>query len=170
MLYQTTKEITKFVISGVIAVVTDFSVYYGMGVLFNSVADQSLGVIAYNDIFKAAGFLAGTTVTYNMNKYWTWRQNDKNNKRLVNFAILYFIAFVVNILVNKGSIAYLPNDEMALISNKVDGSVIQWMAFKTDKLFAFLIASVTSAGVSFTGQKIWVFRAKQEEDSSISED
>jgi len=165
MLYQTTKEITKFVISGVIAVATDFSVYYGLGVIFSAMAHESFGIIHYNDLFKAAGFLAGTTVTYNLNKYWTWRQNDRDNKRLVNFAILYSIAFVVNVFVNKGSIEFLPNDEMALISNKVDGSVIQWMAFKTDKLFAFLLSSVASAGVSFTGQKIWVFRSKNTKEA-----
>lgn len=163
MLYQATKEVTKFAISGVIAVMADFSVYYGLGVIFTGMENDIFGPIHGNDIFKACGFLAGTVVTYNMNKYWTWRQNDKNNRRLRNFILLYTVAFVINISVNRGSIHYLPDNEMALITAKASGDIVQWMAFKTDKLFAFLIATMASASASFTGQKLWVFRKNGEE-------
>jgi len=164
MLYQTTKEVTKFTISGVIAVLADFSIYYGLGVIFTGMEGDIVGTIHGNDLFKACGFLGGTFVTYNLNKFWTWRQSDKNNRRLRNFIVLYAIAFVVNISVNRGSIHFLPDNEMALITQKASGDIVQWFAFKTDKLFAFLLATVASASVSFTGQKLWVFK-KGEEDT-----
>jgi len=163
MLYQTTKEVTKFTISGVIAVLADFSVYYGLGVIFTGLEGDIVGPIHGNDIFKACGFLGGTFVTYNLNKFWTWRQNDKNNSRLRNFILLYAIAFVINISVNRGSIQFLPDNEMALITQKASGDVVQWFAFKTDKLFAFLLATIASASVSFTGQKLWVFKKEDDE-------
>lgn len=159
MLYQLSKEITKFLISGVIAVGTDFTVYYGLGAVFNAEASLGLGSLYWNDVFKSVGFIAGTTVTYNLNKYWTWRKTDRDRRRLLNFVVLYLISFVVNVWVNNASILWLPDNEMALISKKASGDFIQWMAFKTDKFFAFLFSSIASAAVSFTGQKIWVFKS-----------
>ncbi|MCB9245434.1 MAG: GtrA family protein [Flavobacteriales bacterium] len=160
MLYQLSKEITKFLISGVIAVGTDFAVYYGLGVLFNPEAQLGIGSVLWNDVFKSIGFIAGTTVTYNLNKYWTWRKTDRDQKRLLNFTILYVISFIVNVWVNNASIGWLPDNEMSLITTKANGDFVQWMAFKTDKFFAFLFSSIASAAVSFTGQKIWVFKNK----------
>lgn len=166
VLYQTSKELTKFGISGVIAVFSDFATYYGLNVLFPEMAEQVVGGgMFWNDVFKALGFIVGTIVTYNLNKYWTWRQNDRNNKRLMNFIALYAISFVVNVLVNRYSIIWLPDNEIALISKKFDGSMVEWIAFKTDKFFAFLFSAVGSAMVSFIGQKIWVFKTKEEQEA-----
>jgi putative flippase GtrA len=159
-LYQATKEITKFLISGVVAVMTDFAVYYALGGLFDGSYSIVNGV-SLNDIFKAGGFIAGTTVTYNLNKFWTWRQPNKDNKRLMNFAILYFISFLVNVAVNNWGINSLPDNELMLTSYRADGSVFEWIALKTDKFFAFLFSAIASAFVSFLGQKLWVFKPKQ---------
>ena len=48
-------------------------------------------------------------VTYNLNKYWTWKQPEKNNKRLVLFTILYAFALLINVGTNNIMLDYLPN-------------------------------------------------------------
>jgi putative flippase GtrA len=84
-IYQASKQLTKFIISGILAVGVDFVVYF--------ILSQYMGA----NESKALSFCSGMLVTYNLNKYWTWRQTDKNNKRLSLFALLYFIALIINV-------------------------------------------------------------------------
>lgn len=159
-IYQTSKQITKFVITGLIAVFCDFAVYYSLSnVIGNASSDAFLG-LQWNDVFKGIGFLSGTFVTYNLNKYWTWRTSDKNNKRLGNFVILYLISFVINILVNKWGLQIFHDDEISVLYRNHEGVSTSLLAFKMDKLFAFILATGVSSVVNFVGQKVWVFKDK----------
>ncbi|MCB9262363.1 MAG: GtrA family protein [Flavobacteriales bacterium] len=164
-LYQTSKEITKFTISGIIAVMVDFFVYYTFSNVFGNADSKLSGPIHYADIYKGLGFIAGTFVTYNINKYWTWRQTDKNKKRLANFFMLYLISFVVNIGINAWGLSFFKDNEIALLWTSFNGEVHKFFPFKTDRLFAFILATGVTSVVNFVGQKLWIFK-----DSTSAED
>jgi putative flippase GtrA len=147
-IYQTSKQITKFIISGVLAVMVDFLVYFTIS--------QFLEI----NISKGIGFCSGMVVTYNLNKYWTWRQKDKNNKRLLLFSGLYLIAMLVNIFVNQYAFNQIPNTETVLSIRNTSKNLIDFFAIKNNKVFAFVIATGMSAALTFLGQKFWLFRVK----------
>lgn len=147
-IYQTSKQITKFAISGVLAVMVDFLVYFSIS--------QFLEI----NLSKGIGFCSGMLVTYNLNKFWTWRQRDKNNQRLYLFIGLYMIAMFVNILVNNYAFNKIPNTETVLSIRNTSKNLIEFFAVKNNKVFAFLIATILSATLTFLGQKFWLFRNK----------
>lgn len=147
-IYQTSKQITKFLISGILAVMVDFLVYFTIS--------QFLEI----NISKGIGFCSGMVVTYNLNKYWTWRQKDKNNKRLLLFSGLYLIAMFVNIFVNQYAFNQIPNTETVFSIRDTSKNLIDFFAIKNNKVFAFVIATGVSATITFLGQKFWLFRVK----------
>ena len=143
-LYQTSKQLTKFGIVGITAVGVDLVVYY--------LLSQFLQL----DVSKALGFASGTFVTYNLNKYWTWRQTDRSNSRLVWFLVLYGASMVVNVAVNAWMFGLLP---ASLLSIQLQGTAVrQLAAMKVNKLLAFVIATGFSGVFNFLGQKYWVFK------------
>ncbi len=159
-IYQTSKQLTKFTISGLIAVGFDFAMYYGLSNIFHDAAMSTSSVLFslnWNDVFKALGFLSGTLITYNLNKYWTWRTPDRNHKRLLNFFILYSVSFIINIAVNKSALGLFHDNELVVMFRDAGDKMSEFLAFKTDKLFAFILATAASSIVNFIGQKIWVF-------------
>jgi putative flippase GtrA len=171
--YQTSKQIIKFTISGLVAVVFDFGVYYGLSNMFNEAVMSSSNVLLslnWNDIFKAFGFLSGTLVTYNLNKFWTWRTPDRNHKRLFNFLILYSISFVLNVLVNKWGLNLLHDNELVLMFRDANDKMYEFLAFKTDKLFAFVLATTASSILNFIGQKVWIFNRSETMDTTDGAD
>jgi putative flippase GtrA len=147
-IYQTSKQITKFAISGVLAVMVDFLVYFSIS--------QFLEI----NLSKGIGFCSGMLVTYNLNKFWTWRQRDKNNQRLYLFIGLYMVAMFVNILVNNYAFNKIPNTETILSIRNTSKNLIEFFAVKNNKVFAFLIATILSATLTFMGQKFWLFKNK----------
>ena len=165
-IYQTSKQITKFTISGIIAVFVDFAVYYSLSNMIGNSEEAFAGGVVWNDVYKGLGFIAGTFVTYNLNKFWTWRTNDRNNSRLLNFGILYLISFVINIVINKYGLHIFGDDEIALLFTRHGADPKVYFPFKTDKLFAFILATAVSSVVNFIGQKIWVFKSKPEEEQA----
>lgn len=94
------------------------------------------------DIAKASGFMCGSFYTYYMNKRFTWKKKDRNNRRLARFFTLYAVSFLVNILGNK----------WALIWDQI-------VPFIKIKDLAFLFATCLSVSINFTGQKLWVFNS-----------
>lgn len=147
-IYQTSKQITKFAISGVLAVMVDFLVYFSISQLLEI------------NLSKGIGFCSGMLVTYNLNKFWTWRQRDKNNQRLYLFIGLYMVAMFINILVNNYAFNKIPNTETVLSIRNTSKNLIEFFAVKNNKVFAFLIATISSATLTFLGQKFWLFRNK----------
>lgn len=137
---------------------TDFVVYYGLGLIPADKTTSILGNFMLNDLYKAMGFITGTAVTYNLNKFWTWRQTDKSSKRLGKFIFLYAISFVINIAVNKYSLQFIPDNDFVLMMRKYDDGLKQLFAMKIDKLAAFFFATAASTIVNFVGQKLWVFK------------
>lgn len=145
-IYQTSKQVTKFILAGISAVCVDLVVYY----LLSQFLDVNLS--------KALGFASGTVVTYNLNKYWTWRQTEKNNMRLFWFLLLYAFSLLINVGVNSLALTYLPNTEILISIKGLSNTVKPLFAMKTDKFVAFFIATAVSSVFNFLGQKYWVFK------------
>ncbi|MFB1003667.1 MAG: GtrA family protein [Bacteroidia bacterium] len=147
-IYQASKQLTKFVISGILAVGVDFTVYFAL----SQFLDPSLS--------KAISFCSGMVVTYNMNKFWTWKQPEKNNKRLLLFSLLYAVALLVNVGMNNLMLSTLPNYTFSFLLNSDTNEIVQSIVIGVDKLTAFLIATVASVAITYVGQKYWLFKVK----------
>ena len=147
-IYQASKQLTKFVISGLLAVGIDFTFYFAL----SQFLDPSLS--------KAISFCSGMVVTYNMNKFWTWKQPEKNNKRLLLFSLLYAIALLVNVGMNNFMLSALPNYTFSFLLNSEANEMIESVTIGVDKLAAFLIAIAASVAITYVGQKYWLFKKK----------
>lgn|GEM_PF-131670 len=160
MVYETSKQLAKFFISGIIAVSCDLVVYYGLSAIPGVFNVELTSWLSFNetDIYKGIGFIVGTFVTYNLNKYWTWRQKDKRKGRVNKFIALYALTFFFNVAVNKQFLHMLPDNEFAITIKHHSGVIEQLGAMKIDKILAFGIATFLSSLVSFSGQKFWVFK------------
>ena len=136
---QTKKEVARFIASGVCAVATDMLFYY----MLSNFLEVSVS--------KGISFLLGTITAYLMNKYYTFGQKDKNAKEVLKFITLYLASLLLNISVNKSSLAVLPLPlkYVHFLNN-----------YQSIKLFAFLFATGASTVVNFLGQKFWVFNKK----------
>ncbi len=138
------KQIIKFGLIGFLAVFVDLGIYYTLiNLLVHVLPDE----IYRNAVSKSVSFMCGTFVTYNLNKFWTWRKRDQSNKRFVKFMLLYGVSMLVNVSVNSFLIFFLP------ICKVPDEHII---------MLSFIGATGMSAVMNFTGQKIWVFRNKLE--------
>jgi len=146
--YQASKQLSKFIISGIIAVGVDFVVYF--------ILSQYMGA----NESKALSFCSGMLVTYNLNKYWTWRQTDKNNKRLTLFALLYFVALIINVSANSFLLNSIPNYLFRFSIESEVQEVLKSYALGLDKFLAFFFATALSATATFLGQKYWLFKQK----------
>lgn len=147
-IYQASKQLTKFIISGILAVGVDFTVYY----VLSQFLDPSLS--------KAISFCSGMVVTYNMNKFWTWKQPEKDNKRLMLFSVLYAVALIVNVAMNNLMLDSLPNHTLNFSYVNDLNEVIKGIVVGVDKLAAFVIATGASVVLTYIGQKYWLFREK----------
>ena len=146
--YQASKQLTKFIISGLLAVTVDFIVYFAVS--------QYLPM----NLSKGISFCSGMLVTYNLNKFWTWRQKDKDNKRLLLFSLLYLIAMIINISANQYAYELLPNFEFIASLRDSQGILSIMITVKLNKVFAFIVATGLSALFTFVAQKYWLFKAK----------
>ena len=143
------KQITKFFIIGVSAVLVDFFVYYLLSDLLNVNIDVSKGL----------GFMVGTVYTYYLNKLWTWKYTEKSNKgMLLKFGLVYAVSFVFNILINKYGMKLLPAFEVNLSLSMPDTQTVSNLfSLKGNKFLGFFLATVVSAVINFLGQKFLVF-------------
>jgi len=121
-----TKEIIRFLIAGFSAVGTDFFVY------------NILLIFLTHSPAKVFSFISGSCIAFVINKYWTFKKEEKSLKEIVRFSILYIITLIVNTGVNKIFLTLIPG--------------FVW--------FAFLVATGASTILNFIGQKWWVFIKK----------
>ena len=87
------------------------------------------------DLSKGISFFLGTLVAFMLNKYWTFSNYQESSKQLLYFFILYFFTLFINISTNK---------------------IILVLSDKT--LISFIIATGSSAGLNFIGQKWVIFK------------
>lgn len=149
-LHPLKKQVIKFSLIGVLAVLTDMVCYY----LFLQIFPENM-VYAYSNeaIAKSLSFLCGMVVTYSLNKIWTWKKKDRSSKRLLKFGILYGLSLLLNVFTNS-TLLYLLHEYKGLID------------LPHKYLIAFIGATGVSALVNFAGQKFWVFRHDEESMAS----
>jgi len=143
------KQFGIFFIVGCSAVAIDFLVYNTVLDMIcpGCVNDASFKKYFLNfnsaDLAKAIGFMCGSFYTYYMNKRFTWKQTNRNNRRLARFFALYSVSFVMNILANKWALTW--HQDLVPIIKVKDA--------------AFLFATGVSVVINFLGQKLWVFNS-----------
>ena len=86
---RSTAELSRFVISGILAVTVDLLVYYTLANYLNY------------DLAKALSFICGTTVAFIANKYFTFKKYKKRNKEIWQFALLYLSTLTINVVINR---------------------------------------------------------------------
>lgn len=144
-LSELNKQIIKFTIIGVIAVLVDLASYF----TFLNIFPEKMFLLLSNEAAsKTLSFLCGLTVTYTMNKYWTWKEKGRSGKRFAKFIALYGCSMVINVSVNSFLLYILHRF-----------SVLQVLPNKY--LIAFAGATGLSAVMNFVGQKFWVFHTKR---------
>jgi len=88
------KELKRFLLAGLSAVVTDLATYY---ILLNFIP---------HDIAKAISFLLGTILAFIINKYWTFEKYQKSYKEMMKFGILYSLTLGANVMTNNIVLEY----------------------------------------------------------------
>lgn len=147
-LSENKKQLTKFVLIGGLAVLTDLACYY---VFLNIIPANAFAPPVDNEaLSKTLSFLCGLSVTYWFNKRWTWRRKDRDNKRLVKFLLTYGVSLVLNVGINSG-LLYLLHSQ----------PVFAEVPFKY--LIAFVGATGFCSAFNFVGQKFWIFKLDEEE-------
>lgn len=148
-IYQASKQLTKFIISGLLAVGVDFTVYFAL----SQYLDPNLS--------KAISFCSGMFVTYNLNKFWTWKQPEKDNKRLMLFTFLYAVALIVNVKTNEFMLETLPNYTFSFLLHSDTNEILKSLVIGVDKLAAFVLATAASVALTYIGQKYWLFKPEK---------
>lgn len=140
-LRESNKQLVKFGFIGMLAVLTDLACYW---VFLNTLPENALpGGLGNEPLAKTLSFLCGLSVTYYLNKRWTWRRKDRSNRRLAKFLLTYGISLVLNVGINSGLLFTMQNDPFRWIPNQY--------------LVAFIGATGFCSAFNFVGQKFWIF-------------
>jgi putative flippase GtrA len=138
------KQVVKFTAIGVLAVLVDLSCYY---LLLNLIPEKLFGFAPNESVAKSISFLCGMSVTYSLNKLWTWKKKDKSKARMAKFVALYAFSLVMNVAVNSSM--------LFLLHHFADIIDLPYKYF-----IAFIGATGFSAVMNFIGQKFWVFKGE----------
>lgn len=142
------KQIVKYIIIGISAVLVDLVVYYGTSFFLESLS-----------IAKALGFITGSFYTFFLNKLWTWKDKRKTGvNQLSKFFAIYGVSLLINVSVNEIFLKLLPYYELFIQINNTTIQDLFNITLQLDKLFAFVFATIMSAIWNFFGQKYWVFK------------
>lgn len=141
-LSENKKQLTKFIIIGVLAVITDLACYTAF---LQIITEDVFGMVSNEAVCKTLSFLCGLSVTYSLNKRWTWRRKDRDHRRLVKFMLTYGVSLVLNVSINSLLLYILHDQEL-------------FAAVPKKYLVAFIGATGFCSAVNFVGQKFWIFK------------
>ena len=141
-LSENKKQLTKFIIIGVLAVITDLACYTAF---LQIITEDVFGMVSNEAVSKTLSFLCGLSVTYSLNKRWTWRRKDRDHRRLVKFMLTYGVSLVLNVSINSLLLYILHDQEL-------------FAAVPKKYLVAFIGATGFCSAVNFIGQKFWIFK------------
>lgn len=116
------KELRLFILAGLSAVATDFTLYYFM----QNFLDR--------DVAKAISFLLGTVVAFFINKYWTFEKHVKSYREVVQFGMLYSVTLGLNVMTNR---FILDSTEVILLGFLVATGVSTVCNFLGQKFWVF---------------------------------
>ena len=123
------KELTVFVVIGVITVLIDFIVYIVL-------VEFRLSDV---NVAKGVGFVSGTIFSYFMHRIWTFGHKTHKPGTVWRYVLLYMSTLGVNVSINSFILIFL-------------------LEFQFIILLAFLIATGASTILNFIGMKWFVFK------------
>jgi putative flippase GtrA len=129
------RELTIFLIVGLLTVLIDFLIYCAL-MHFNPLGFNSV------NIAKGVGFIGGTIFAYFANRFWTFQQQATSSGSIIRFILVYILGLSANIAINYISISWL-SDVMITPEYIL--------------LVAFVLATGVSATLNFIGMKFFVF-------------
>tara|TARA_R110001583_G_scaffold152016_1_gene303808 strand:+ start:10046 stop:10438 length:393 start_codon:yes stop_codon:yes gene_type:complete len=115
------KQLGRFIVTGIGAVVTDLLVY------------QLLRFVIDVDVAKAIGFISGSILAYTANKIWTFEQTSKSNSELIRFIVLYTSTFGINVLINRISLTFIQFEysiAFAFLAATATSTVLNFLGMK----------------------------------------
>jgi putative flippase GtrA len=83
------KQISRFLVTGSLAVLTDTIVYYLLIFIVSTI------------VAKGISFVSGTILAYVLNKRWTFNHNQRGVGSAIKFSVLYLSTLGANICVNE---------------------------------------------------------------------
>lgn len=126
-------QLFRFIVVGVVATCVDAGLYF---------AAIRLLAMPY-DLSKAISFLFGTTVSFLLNRAWTFEASNAGATATRRFLALYGVTFLLNVAVN---------------------ALMLWILLPTGwsldvvEPTAVVLATACSTTANFIGQKLWVFK------------
>jgi len=130
------RQIFRFVVVGIIATLVDAGLYF--------IEIRALSM-PY-DVSKAISFLCGTTVSFLLNRAWTFEASPSDHRATRRFLVLYGVTFLLNVAVNR----------LVLWSMLPTG-----LSLDIVEPTAVVLATACSTIANFIGQKLWVFSDAQ---------
>jgi putative flippase GtrA len=159
---ESNKQAIKFILIGVLAVLTDIVCYF----IVLNLLPEKIYFLDNEVVAKAISFLFGFTVTYTLNNRWTWRKTDHSRDRIFKSLLLYSISLGLNVFLNsmflyllrdRGMVNYFPFSTANQICEMIGFTI-------GAHLFAIIITTGLTAVFNFLGQKFWVFADKTENE------
>jgi len=113
-----TKEILRFIMTGISAVSIDFITYLILIGFLN------------NDLSKAISFILGTIFSFLANKYWTFEKFGLKYFEMWRFALLYTLTMIINVLINRLVIDFFDLIFIAFIVATATSALINFLGQK----------------------------------------
>jgi putative flippase GtrA len=135
------RQLSIFLIVGLITILIDFLLYRGLLHLIPS------GMVNAN-LAKGISFIAGTIFAYFANRFWTFNNRDTPIGNISRFILVYIFGLCLNILVNHLCTGWLDK-------------IMQPQEYVITT--SFLFATIISANFNFIGMKFFVFTSRKRE-------
>jgi putative flippase GtrA len=97
------------------------------------------------ELSNALGYMLGFFSSYFLNRYYTFRSNQKRVSEFSRFALVFLIAYLCNIIV----------------------VILLYRFFNIDAIISQIIAAIVYISMSYILNKIFVFRTNNENASQI---
>lgn len=113
------QELMRFLVTGILAVGTDFSSYYLLLELLPI------------DVAKGTSFVLGSIVAFFLNKLWTFESDRHVTTAAIHFAALYGLTFMANIAVNHLTLQFIADIKLVgFLAATATSTVLNFLGMK----------------------------------------